>query len=69
MENVLKILKLKATTSGEKANSNGTVLFSTPLFRGNLHYQVVPRPSQAQEAVEMLSDWILEKHPGQCGIV
>lgn len=69
LENVLKILKLKATTPGEQAKATGTVFFSTPLFRHNLRFQVVPRPSQAQEALEALAAWIMQRHPNQCGIV
>ena len=45
------------------ANSSGTVFFSAPLFRPNLHYQVLPKPSSSKAAMEKMGDWIQKHHP------
>jgi ATP-dependent DNA helicase Q1 len=45
------------------ANSSGTVFFSAPLFRPNLHYKVLSKPSSAKAAITKMGEWINENHP------
>jgi hypothetical protein len=51
------------------AKTNATVYFSAPLYRKNLHYQILPKPSSAAAAITAMKDYILENHPNQTGIV
>jgi ATP-dependent DNA helicase Q1 len=44
------------------ANTSGTVFFSAPLFRPNLHYKVLAKPSNAKTAIEKMGKWINENH-------
>ena len=53
----------------EGANGDGTVYFTAPLYRKNLHYSVVPKSSSKSEAVQAMADYILEHHPNDSGIV
>lgn len=45
------------------ANTSGTVFFSAPLFRPNLHYKVLTKPGNAKTAIEKMGKWINEHHP------
>jgi hypothetical protein len=47
----------------------GTVYFSSPLYRKNLHYRVVPKPVKAAAHLEAMRDYILEHHPNDTGII
>ena len=51
------------------APTQGTVYFSSPLYRKNLHYRVVPKPAKATELLEAMRDYILEHHPNDTGII
>ena len=51
------------------APRDGTVYFSAPLYRKNLHYTVVPKPSSAKELIAIMSDYILQNHNGHSGII
>lgn len=51
------------------AKSSGTVYFFSPLYRKNLHYRVVPKPSKASDVTKEMVDYILEHHPNDSGIV
>ncbi len=44
------------------ANNSGTVYFTAPLYRKNLHYSVVPKPSNAKSAIEVMARYITNKH-------
>ncbi|GAA6030023.1 hypothetical protein JCM8097_009219 [Rhodosporidiobolus ruineniae] len=70
VEDVLKILGLpRKTTPGDAALPNTTVLFTAPLYRPNLRYSVVPKPSSAPALLESMLDFILDKHLGETGII
>ncbi|EIW68807.1 hypothetical protein TREMEDRAFT_12143, partial [Tremella mesenterica DSM 1558] len=69
LPDLLKILQLPPVCDGNKANSTGTVFFSAPLHRANLHYKVLPKPSSAKAAIERIGNWIQRKHPGDSGII
>ena len=51
------------------APTQGTVYFSSPLYRKNLHYRVVPKPGKAADHLEAMKDYILEYHPNDTGII
>ena len=51
------------------APTKGTVYFSSPLYRKNLHYRVVPKPAKAADLLEAMRDYILEYHPNHTGII
>lgn len=69
LEDVRAILNLPRIVDPAAAPAKGTVYFTAPLHRSNLHYQVIDRPSAAKDANEAISDYILKNHPGECGIV
>ncbi|WVQ74143.1 hypothetical protein IAR50_003735 [Cryptococcus sp. DSM 104548] len=69
LPDLLKILQLPPITDGRSAKSFGTIFFSAPLFRPNLHYQVLPKPSSAKGGIAAIGSWIQEHHPGESGIV
>ena len=47
----------------------GTIYFSAPLYRKNLHYAVLPKPSSAKEMFTIMSEYILQKHKNDSGII
>ena len=51
------------------APTEGTVYFSSPLYRKNLHYRVVPKPGKAADHLEAIRDYILEYHANDTGII
>ena len=53
---------LDSFLSPTAANSTGTVYFTAPLYRKNLHYSVVPKPSNAKAAIDVMAEYIMEKH-------
>nr|XP_031858167.1 uncharacterized protein CI109_006409 [Kwoniella shandongensis]KAA5525239.1 hypothetical protein CI109_006409 [Kwoniella shandongensis] len=69
LPDLLKILRLGDITDGRNAKTTGTVFFSAPLFRPNLHYKVLPKPSNAKAAIAEMGKWILEHHDGESGII
>ncbi|KAG1734011.1 P-loop containing nucleoside triphosphate hydrolase protein [Suillus lakei] len=59
LQDILKILKMKTGA----APPDGTVYFSAPLYRKNLHYMcLLPKPSSAKELIATMSDYILQNH-------
>lgn len=69
LKDVLKILGMPGTTEPTNASPNRTVFFTAPLYRPNLIYKVVSRPSSSPVANQAICDWILENHPDETGIV
>ncbi|KAJ7932543.1 ATP-dependent DNA helicase [Mycena leptocephala] len=69
LEDLLRTLGMKPVVDGTNAKTNATVYFSAPLYRKNLHYQILPKPSSAAAAITAMKDYILENHPNQTGIV
>jgi ATP-dependent DNA helicase Q1 len=45
------------------------VKFTSPLYRKNLHYKVLSKPSGAAQVVKDMVKYILEYHPDETGIV
>ncbi|KAI0052061.1 ATP-dependent DNA helicase [Auriscalpium vulgare] len=66
---LLQILGLKPITLGRSANNKGTVYFSSPLYRKNLHYKVVEKSSVAAEVIRHMIEYIFEHHPNASGII
>jgi len=69
MADVLKILKLGPITHADQAKPTGTVLFTSPLSRPNLHYQVLKKPSSNADLIDQIVKWILQNRPGSQGII
>jgi ATP-dependent DNA helicase Q1 len=85
LQDLLKILGLKEITDGNStyashgnlykhssflgAQISGTVYFSAPLYRKNLHYTVIPKPSSSASMIKTMCDYILSKHRGHSGII
>ncbi len=47
----------------------GTVKFTSPLYRKNLHYKVVSKPSSAAQVVRDMVRYILGNHRDETGII
>jgi ATP-dependent DNA helicase Q1 len=56
------IKKTVASAYSAAANQTGTIFFSSPLYRPNLHYQVQTKPTNLKGAIEKMGTWIKEKH-------
>ncbi|EJD05581.1 ATP-dependent DNA helicase [Fomitiporia mediterranea MF3/22] len=69
LKDLLLTLRLKPVVSGTAASADGTVYFSAPLYRKNLHYRVVPKPSSSNGLIKAMSDYILNHHQNDSGIV
>ncbi|KAI9567984.1 P-loop containing nucleoside triphosphate hydrolase protein [Boletus coccyginus] len=69
LQDILKILHMKPIVDGKAASREGTTYFSAPLYRKNLHYAVVPKPSSAKAMIAIMSEYILQKHKNDSGII
>ncbi|KZT54726.1 ATP-dependent DNA helicase [Calocera cornea HHB12733] len=69
LKDLLKILKMRPVVDGNAATIDGTVYFSSPLYRANLHYSVLPKPSSQAAAIQAMADYILAHHARDSGIV
>lgn len=77
MPDLLKILRLPLVCDGggkeyhsnkhkadlkSAANTTGSVFFSAPLYRPNLHYKVLSKPASSKTAIEAIGKWIKDNH-------
>ncbi|KAL5514242.1 hypothetical protein ACEPAG_2330 [Sanghuangporus baumii] len=69
LKDLLTTLRLKPIVSGTAAAADGTVYFSAPLYRKNLHYTVAPKPSSASGVIKAMTKYILDHHRNDSGIV
>ncbi|KAJ7650970.1 hypothetical protein FB45DRAFT_997697 [Roridomyces roridus] len=69
LQDLLSTLGMKEVVDGTSAKPHRTVYFSSPLYRENLHYTVLPKSSAAADAIKAMMNWILEKHLNHSGIV
>ncbi|GLB39373.1 putative ATP-dependent DNA helicase [Lyophyllum shimeji] len=69
LEDLIKTLGLKAVVDGNNADTQGTVYFTAPLYRKNLHYTIVPKPAKGADVVQAMADYIIQHHPDDSGIV
>lgn len=51
------------------AAPTGTVKFTSPLYRSNLHYKIIQKSSASAQVVRHMMDYILEHYPNETGIV
>lgn len=69
LPSLLETLGLPALTPGEAANSAGTCAFSSPLYRPNLRYSVIPKPVNANTATAQMASYITTHYLKASGIV
>ncbi|KAH9059765.1 P-loop containing nucleoside triphosphate hydrolase protein [Lactarius vividus] len=69
LRDLIAILGLRPLTNGTAAKPLGTVLFTSPLYRKNLHYKVLPKTSDRVGAVRDIVKYILDRHPNETGII
>ncbi|KAF9460286.1 ATP-dependent DNA helicase [Collybia nuda] len=69
LEDLINTLQLKAVVNGNSADTHGTVYFSSPLYRKNLHYSIQTKPPKGSDVVKMMNDYILKHHPNDSGII
>ena len=60
LPDLLKILQLPRVVSAHAAPSKGTVFFTAPLYRPNLHYKVLTKPANSKAAIDSIAAWIME---------
>lgn len=60
---------LETWTADHCTYGAGTVFFSSPLYRKNLHYTVLQKPSAKAAVFKTIADWITSNHPRDSGIV
>lgn len=67
---MLKILAMpKQTSPGDAALPGTTVLFTSPLYRKNLHYSIVAKPNSPAAQVQAIVDYIEKEHIDDLGII
>ncbi|KAI9496188.1 P-loop containing nucleoside triphosphate hydrolase protein [Zychaea mexicana] len=64
MKDVMNILGLR-----QPQVPRGTLVYSAPLHRPNLVYQVLPKPDTMKETIQDMSKWILGHYRGHSGII
>ncbi|KAG1452956.1 hypothetical protein G6F46_009494 [Rhizopus delemar] len=64
MKDVMRILNMK-----QPQVPDGTLVFSAPLYRPNLVYSVIQKPSSADETIQHITQWIQERYPNESGII
>ncbi|EDR06895.1 uncharacterized protein LACBIDRAFT_165891, partial [Laccaria bicolor S238N-H82] len=69
LKDLVKTLGLPPIVDGYNADDEGTVYFTSPLYRKNLHYKVLAKPAKSAEMYQLMVDYILEHHPNDTGIV
>ncbi|KAF7320382.1 ATP-dependent DNA helicase [Mycena kentingensis (nom. inval.)] len=69
LRDLLRTLGMKPVSNGDNAQAGQTVYFTSPLYRPNLHYRVLPKPASAQAAIIAMKDYILEYHQTDSGII
>ncbi|THH26380.1 hypothetical protein EUX98_g7808 [Antrodiella citrinella] len=69
VKDVQKILQLRELVSGYSAPPEGTLYFSSPLYRKNLHYTVLPKSSSTEGVIKDMTEYILKHHANHSGII
>ncbi|KAJ3831488.1 P-loop containing nucleoside triphosphate hydrolase protein, partial [Lentinula raphanica] len=67
LADLLKVLRLGPTVSSD--DPPRTLYFTSPLYRPNLHYQVLPKATDSSKVYEEMTMWILANHRDDSGIV
>ncbi|KZT66630.1 ATP-dependent DNA helicase [Daedalea quercina L-15889] len=70
IDKLMGVLKLRSPLqNGTKAGAEGTIYFSSPLYRKNLHYSILPKPARFDDTIKMIREYILTHHKNQSGII
>ncbi|TFK39551.1 P-loop containing nucleoside triphosphate hydrolase protein [Crucibulum laeve] len=70
LKDITRTLGLQSElVDGNHATTEGTVYFSSPIYRENLHYRVVAKPDKVSEVYQTMTDYILGNHPHDSGII
>ncbi|KNZ74262.1 ATP-dependent DNA helicase Q-like 2 [Termitomyces sp. J132] len=69
LDNLISTLGLGKVEDGKNAPPRGTVYFTAPLYRKNLHYSVVPKLAKSSEVLQAMTTYILDHHADHSGIV
>ena len=69
LPDLLRTLGMKDVTSPTQADRDGSVLFTSPLYRPNLRYRVVAKPSKSSDNIADMAEFVKREHPSQSGIV
>ncbi|KAI8093842.1 P-loop containing nucleoside triphosphate hydrolase protein [Halteromyces radiatus] len=64
MRDVMRILGMQ-----EPKFSDGSLVYSAPLYRPNLVYKVLPKPDSQEEVLQHMADWIMKYYPTSSGII
>ncbi|CCL98046.1 uncharacterized protein FIBRA_00040 [Fibroporia radiculosa] len=70
MQDLMDVLQMKQPLHhGDRAGVDGTVYFTAPLYRKNLHYSVLPKPMSHKEMMNAMADYIMKHHADHSGII
>ncbi|KAG8954861.1 hypothetical protein FRC04_010344 [Tulasnella sp. 424] len=69
LQDLLRTLNMRQVVDGRQANLHDTCYFSAPLYRKNLHYKVVSKPSAKSDTIKAIADYILQHHKDDTGII
>ncbi|PCH44665.1 ATP-dependent DNA helicase, partial [Wolfiporia cocos MD-104 SS10] len=70
LEDLLNILQMQQPLQKPTSAANhGTIHFQAPLYRKNLHYTIVRKPSSHADHIKAMKEYILEHHEDQSGII
>ncbi|KAH9830078.1 ATP-dependent DNA helicase [Rhodofomes roseus] len=70
LKNLMQVLKLRQPLlKGPDVEGEGTVYFSSPLYRSNLHYSILSKPAHFTDTIHVLREWISSHHPNDSGII
>ncbi|THV03386.1 ATP-dependent DNA helicase [Dendrothele bispora CBS 962.96] len=66
---LLVTFRLGKLTGGQNAKTHGTVFFSAPLYRDNLHYKIMHKEGSGDRTLSDVAAYIQEKYKGESGII
>ncbi|KAH9932324.1 P-loop containing nucleoside triphosphate hydrolase protein [Fomitopsis serialis] len=69
LDDLMISLKLQAPLQKGPEAAKGTVLFSSPLYRKNLHYMVAHKPNEFADTIRVMREWIIQHHRNHSGII
>ncbi|CAL1708476.1 unnamed protein product [Somion occarium] len=70
LQDLVQVLRLNRVVDGRAADPRkGTLYFSSPLYRKNLHYKVLPKPASANAVIKAMTEYIQSQHPKDSGII
>ncbi|KAK0191877.1 P-loop containing nucleoside triphosphate hydrolase protein [Armillaria mellea] len=71
LQELTSVLGLTQVCNGwaSDTTTEGTLYFSSSLYRENLHYRITSKSSKKQEVIKDFTAYILEHHHGESGII